>query len=174
MKIWITWHREKYFNEKQIDYIKSRIENYVLQNSQNTFLVWWCNWIDNWFWESCIKNNVDFILYLPFWNWDQIEYWLSKDEFIQRINEQITRDKFNEKQVDQLYWIYLKSKNIKTFNWFKERDEAISDDCDQLYCWMLFEKWDNWIFSWTWFTVNRAKKLYWKIIINVLTWERIN
>lgn len=173
MKIWITWHREKYFNESQKEFIKNNIEEYVLKNVENTFLVWWCNWVDNWFWDSCIKNKVNFILYLPYWNWEKIEFWLSKPEFIERVYEQITRDKFTDEQVEQLYWIYSQSKEIKTFNWFQERDRAIADDCDQLYCWMLFEKREDWKFSWTWYTVNRCRELYDKAIYNIITWERL-
>ncbi len=148
IKIWITWHRQQSF--KNIDIIKQKLylflDNFIIDNKLNKndiiFNLWGANWIDNWVWEYCINNNIEFDLYLPFSNKSK------------QIND------WNKEQVELYKKIIKHASKINYWNWYFDRNRKIVDNADILIAWLL--KWkEN---SWTWYTykyaISKNKKTY--------------
>lgn len=147
MRIWITWHRESFFsNTKEIkSKIFTNLDKIILDNIDNNLLfnIGWANGVDLWVAEWCILNNINYKLYLPFNDIDkQIKDW-------------------NIDQKELFYYIYDNVKCIEKifYNWYFERNRGIVDNSDILYAWMIKET--N---TWTWYTVNYAKKKNIKVI----------
>lgn len=154
IKIWITGHREEKFNDWDIK--KEIINKYIIEFIETIqifndieFSLGWANWVDNIVWLLCINNNIPYTLYLPFKDHSkQIEWW-------------------NSKQKKEYQKIIKNAKSIIYWKWYFHRNRLIVDNSDFIITWFL------WNFrSWTWYTINYAKK-NWKKVFNALTNKEI-
>jgi len=152
MKIWITWHREITFHsklkikEKIFNFLDNFIKEKNIYLSLIEFNLGGANWVDNWIWEYCLQNNIKYNLYLPFKNINlQIKDWTSKQKILYK-------KILNSNLVNSIYY----------WKGYFDRNRKIVDNSDIIIT--VF----NWNYhSWTWYTLNYAKKQN-KPIINIL------
>lgn len=165
-KIWVTWHREKYFNDESKAFFLNKIDELLTLISQSgkevSFNLWGANWVDNWFGKACLKHSIPVNLYLPYWTEKSQSSKLSYEEFIDDNSKQL--QSWSEEQISELYEIYASPMtNVSSFwKWYHVRDREIVDNATQ-YIYTIFfwnEK------SWTWYTLNYARSKD-KTIINL-------
>lgn len=143
INIWITGHRESKFSKTSN--IKNNLNKFLdlffirnkLSNHDNIiFNLGGANGIDNWVWEYCINKWIKYNLYLPFKDTNiQIKWW-------------------NSIQIKLYNKILENSNKIFYWNWYFDRNRKIVDNSDIIIC--ALQK--NISHSWTWYTVNYAKK----------------
>jgi len=148
INIWITWHREETFKNKDI--IKQNLylflNDFIISNKLDKnniiFNLWGANGIDNWVWEYCINNNIKYNLYLPF-----------KDK-----SKQITE--WTKEQIELYKNVIKNASEINYWNWYFDRNRQIVDNSDIIISWLL--KWKE--KSWTWYTykyaISKNKNVY--------------
>lgn len=166
INIWITWHRMfklvKEYNDikklkkniyQNIKKITSKYKDYEI-----IFHVWLADWIDNIIWEYCIKNKINYNIYIPlgceeWYNKDNIKNY---DDFFDYFWEFLLWWFFNYKTQKEAYNIYInKLWNIKSiWSWYAWRHKEIIENSEILLCWWIEED----IYSGTYQTINFAKE----------------
>jgi len=164
--IGITWHREKFFNNKEQDLYKKKIFELLSKIKKSwkeiTFNLGGANGVDNWFWLTCIQLEIPVHLYLPYWNEELLNKNLSYFNFINIISEQVKI--WTENQKKELFEIY-KNDNVKVssfWKWYHGRDREIIDNTTT-YIYTIF---NGDYATWTGYTVKYATKQN-KSIINL-------
>jgi hypothetical protein len=176
INIWITWHR--YIKLKQrywdVQLVKKNIfdnldkELSKFKNTEFHFHLWLADGVDNIVWKYCIKNNIPYTLYIPFWT----KKWFNKSniksfyDFELEFCEFLKAMFYSMDTEEEAFEIYRdRLSTIGTiWNWYKWRNQDIIDNADILFAW--WDKEDT--YSWTYQTMNFWKKK-WIDIINIIS-----